>query len=133
MTEKRILVVEDSFVARRLIEAILNPHGYQLLEAPDSQTGLELALEHEPDLILMDLNLPGMSGQELTKRLKAEEKTRHIPVVALTANPLPEEIAQALQAGCVGHIEKPIDTRDFPRQINRFLSHDSTGRSARNE
>jgi CheY-like chemotaxis protein len=81
----------------------------------------------------MDLNLPGMSGHELTKQLKAREKTRHIPIVALTASLLPEEITQALKAGCAGHIAKPIDTRDLPRQISQFLNYDSTGDSIRNK
>lgn len=122
MTGKKILIVEDSFFDRRLVEAVLKPHGYRVIEAQDSHTGLEMAAKHQPDLILMDLNLPGTSGYELTKRLKANKQTCQIPVIALTASLLPEDLNQAIEAGCSGHITKPINTRIFPHQIRHFLA-----------
>lgn len=122
MSEKTILIVEDSELNRRLLEAVLKPHGYRLLLAEDGEKGVELAQTERPDLILMDVLLPGIDGYEATQLLRAGPETRHCVIVALTASATPEEKGQALAAGCDGYITKPIDTRAFPRQIRQFLS-----------
>jgi two-component system cell cycle response regulator DivK len=121
MSERTILIVEDSELNRRLLEAVLKPHGYRLLIAEDGETGLALARAERPDLILMDVLLPGIDGYEATRQLRAEPETRHLVIVALTATATPEAKDQALAAGCDGYIAKPIDTRAFPQQIRQFL------------
>jgi two-component system cell cycle response regulator DivK len=122
MSERTILIVEDSELNRRLLEAVLEPHGYHLLIAEDGETGLALARAERPDLILMDVLLPGIDGYEATRQIRAEPETRHIVIVALTASIAPEVKDRALAAGCDGYIAKPIDTRAFPQQIRQFLS-----------
>jgi len=121
MSQGTILIVEDSELNRRLLEAVLEPHGYRLLVAEDGETGLALARTHRPDLILMDVLLPGIDGYEATRQLRADPDTRQIVVIALTASASDEERVQALGAGCDAYIPKPIDTRTFPQQIRQFL------------
>lgn len=122
MPERTILIVEDSELNRRLLEAVLEPHGYRLLIAEDGETGMALAQAERPDLILMDMLLPGIDGYEATRQIRAKPETRHTVIVALTASAAPEVKDQALAAGCDGYIAKPIDTRAFPQQIRQFLS-----------
>jgi two-component system cell cycle response regulator DivK len=121
MSERTILIVEDSELNRRLVEAVLEPHGYRLLAAEDGETGVTLAQAEQPDLILMDILLPGIDGYEATRRLRADPETQRLTIVALTASASIEEQEQALAAGCDGYIPKPIDTRAFPKQIRQFL------------
>lgn len=122
MPKETILIVEDSKLNRRLLEAVLKPHGYRLLVAEDGETGVALAQTEKPDLILMDLLLPGINGYEATGRLRADPETQRIVIVALTASASGEQQDRALAAGCDGYIPKPIDTRAFPQQIRQFLS-----------
>jgi CheY-like chemotaxis protein len=121
MPERTILIVEDSMFNRRLVEAVLKPWGYCLLEAEDGETGVAMARTEQPDLILMDVLLPGINGYEATRLLRAEPETCDLVIVALTAHASDEEKEQALAAGCDGYIPKPIDTRAFPEQIRQFL------------
>ncbi len=117
----RILIVEDNALNRALLQAVLKRAGYELLMAEDGETGVELALRENPDLILMDVMLPLINGYEATRRIKMNPATRHIPIVAITANDAPSERDRALDAGCDGYITKPIDTRILPNQIRLFL------------
>jgi two-component system cell cycle response regulator DivK len=121
MSEKTILIVEDSEFNRRLLEAVLAPHHYRLLVAEDGESGVDLAQAEQPDLILMDVLLPGIDGYEATRHLRADPATRGLVIVALTASSSSEEQELALASGCDGYIPKPIDTRAFPEQIRRFL------------
>jgi CheY-like chemotaxis protein len=121
MSEKTVLIIEDSEFNRRLVEAVLKPHGYRLLSAEDGEAGVALARSEQPDLILMDVLLPGIDGYEATRRLRADPETNRLVVVALTASASNEEQELALTAGCDGYIPKPIDTRAFPDQIRQFL------------
>jgi CheY-like chemotaxis protein len=121
---KTLLIVEDSELNRRLLEAVLQPHGYRLLFAKDGETGVALAKAESPDLILMDVLLPGIDGYEATHQLRSDPATRHLVIVALTASASKEEREQALGAGCDSYISKPIDTRAFPQQIRQILSHE---------
>ena len=122
MPGETILIVEDSEFNQRLLEAVLTPHGYRLLLAQDGESGVALAEAEQPDIILMDILLPGIDGYEATQQLRANPKTNHIVIVALTASSEPEEQGQALASGCDGYIVKPIDTRAFPQQIRQILS-----------
>jgi CheY-like chemotaxis protein len=99
----------------------LKPAGHELLLAEDGRAGVETALREKPDLILMDVRLPVMDGYEATHLIKQNPATRHIPIVAITANDAPSERVRALDAGCDGYITKPIDTRLLPNQVQLFL------------
>jgi CheY-like chemotaxis protein len=125
MDGKTILIVEDNAVNRKLFLTVLRPHGYRLLTASDGEEALDVAGKEIPDLILMDLQLPKMSGYTVMERLKALVSTRHIPVVALTAHAMPEEQKYAQQVGFSGYIIKPIDTRAFPSLIRNFIESHS--------
>ena len=117
----RILVVEDDAANRALLQAVLATAGYKLLMAVDGRAGVELARCEKPDLILMDVMLPLMNGYEATHCIKQDPATRHIPIVAITANDSPRERERALDAGCDGYIAKPIDTELLPTQVDLFL------------
>jgi CheY-like chemotaxis protein len=121
MSKKTILIVEDSEFNRRLLEAVLARHPYRLLVAEDGECGIDIARTERPDLILMDVLLPGIDGYEATRRLRADPTTCGLVIVALTASSSSEEQALALASGCDGYIPKPIDTRAFPEQIKRYL------------
>lgn len=102
---KRILCVEDNPQNMRLVRKILVHHGYEVLEAEDGTTGIAMALNEMPDLILMDINLPDIDGLEATGRIKAQVS---IPIVALTANAMYGDEERCLAAGCDGYISKPV-------------------------
>ena len=118
---KKILIVEDNALNRALLLAVLKPKGFEILSVEDGLQGVEVAQRELPDLILMDVMLPGLNGYEATRRLKGDPATRHIPIIAITANAAPTERDRALNAGCDGYIAKPIDTRALPDQVQLFL------------
>jgi CheY-like chemotaxis protein len=117
----RILAIDDNPVNLRLVTLILQKEGYVVDNAVDAEQALEM-LEHTvPDLILVDIALPGMDGLTLTRKLKADARFKSIPTVALTAFAMKGDDQKAYDAGCDDYITKPIDTRQFPRQIARWL------------
>jgi len=122
MAGERILLVEDNPQNRRLAQFLLTSQGYIVYEAATGEEALVLAKSHLPRLILMDLQLPGMDGYAVTRRLKADAATAAIPVVAMTAYAMPGDLDKALAAGCNGYITKPIDTRGFPAAVQRYLA-----------
>ena len=124
-----ILIVEDSALNRKLVQTLLRPHGYRLLIAVDGQEAIEIATREHPDLILMDMQLPKVSGYDATQTLKTQPETADIPIVALTAHAMAEECEHALSIGCDGYITKPIDTRAFPGQVKEYLAAASSRRS----
>ena len=117
-----ILVVEDNITNQLLTSSVLEREGYRVEVAGSSVEALELLRTSKPDLILMDIQLPGLDGLALTRMLKIASDTAAIPVVALTAHAMGGDREQALAAGCVGYISKPIDTRTFGQQVRGFLS-----------
>ena len=118
---KVILIVEDNPKSLELFRALLQLSGYATLEATDGRQGVELAKKKRPDLILMDVQLPVMSGLEATRILKADGDTREIPIVALTAYAMGEEEERIRQAGCDGYITKPIDVQGFLEEVAGYL------------
>ena len=123
MTEKpKILYVEDNLMNRMLVRRLLEAHGYTVLEAEDGLAGIRMAQEELPDLILMDINIPGMDGFEATTKLKTIEGLKDTPIVALTAKIMDADRGMALTAGCDGYIPKPIDVDTFPDLIRDFLA-----------
>jgi two-component system, cell cycle response regulator DivK len=117
----RILYVEDNFQNKRLVRKILSAKGYEILEADDGQGGVDAAAKEMPDLILMDISIPGMDGIEATRLIKANPETTHIPVIALTANAMRGDKERFLAAGCDGYLPKPISTPDLLRVIKEHL------------
>jgi CheY-like chemotaxis protein len=118
----RVLVVEDNPVNLELVGALLESEGYSVIPAETADVGLRLAATEPPDLVVMDIQLPGMSGYEATRRLKADPATAAIPVVALTAHAMQGEEARAREAGCDAFLTKPIDTKMFRETLRRFLT-----------
>lgn len=121
---KRILYIEDNIDNRLLIQRVLQAEGYEVIEATDGRSGLLQAAEAQPDLILMDINLPEIDGYELTARLKQMTSLNRIPIIAVTANVMKGDREKTLAAGCDGYIQKPIDIDLLPGQIERFLKKD---------
>jgi two-component system cell cycle response regulator DivK len=122
MAGESILVVEDNDTNLRLFVFLLSAKGYQVRGATDARQALELLRNFRPRLILMDLQLPGTDGYELTRRLKADPDTRDILIIALTAYAMRGDEEKALAAGCDGYITKPIDTRALPVRIAEYLA-----------
>ena len=122
MTPSLILVVDDNDAGLLLVTSVLKFDGFQVDSAGSAPEVLERLSVRLPDLILMDVQLPGQDGLSLTRELKADPVTAGIPIVALTANAMAGDRERALDAGCIGYISKPIDTRTFAEEIQRFLS-----------
>jgi len=122
MAGERILLVEDNAANRRMAEFLLKSKGMVVIEAETAAAAIELARVERPDLILMDVQLPGMDGYAATRAIKADPSTRHIPVVAMTAYAMTGDRDRALEAGCDGYITKPIDTKEFPATVARYLA-----------
>jgi len=122
MEGKTILVVEDNHLNMKLVVALLEMNNYIVLEALDAETGIQLVREHKPDLILMDIQLPGMDGLSATRIIKRDESLHGIPVVALTSYAMQGDEEKARSAGCTGYISKPINTRDFLGTVSQILN-----------
>jgi CheY-like chemotaxis protein len=122
VTNIPILVVDDNPLNSKLTKLLLLRNGYTVETAADAETAIEVLKTFEPRLILMDLQLPGMDGFELTRRLKSDPATRGVVVIALTAYAMKGDERRAREAGCDGYIAKPIDTRELPQRIARYLS-----------
>lgn len=118
---KRILVIEDTEDNRRIVRDLLTNAGFELIEARDGETGIAMAGEHLPDLILMDIQLPIVNGYDATRRIKANPATRHIPVIAVTSYALSGDEAKAVDAGCDGYIAKPFSPRNLLAKVREFL------------
>ena len=112
-----ILIVEDNERNMQLARDVLQFHGFQTVETVSGEDGVMMAREHHPDLILMDISLPGIDGVEATRQLKNEPSTADIPIVALTASVLHADRARFEEAGFAGLIAKPIDVLVFPEQV----------------
>ncbi|NOZ56290.1 MAG: response regulator [Calditrichaeota bacterium] len=122
MQGKRVLVVDDNDLNLELVTDLLEVAGFSVHSATTAEEGIQLARTTQPDLILMDVGLPGMDGLEAARILKNDPRTRGIPLVALTAHAMRGDRERALAAGCDGYITKPIDTRTFVRDVHRFVS-----------
>jgi CheY-like chemotaxis protein len=125
MENKTVLVVEDNELNMKLVRGLIQIGKYRMLEAIDAESGIQLTREQQPDLILMDIQLPGMDGLTATKILKEDPSLKDIPIVALTSYAMQGDKEKAIQAGCTGYIAKPIDTRKFLETISEYLKDDS--------
>ncbi|MCP4425890.1 MAG: hybrid sensor histidine kinase/response regulator [Chloroflexi bacterium] len=117
----KILYIEDDYASRQLVQRVLTARGYSVFLADDGLEGITVARDEQPNLILMDINLPNMDGREITTRLRSLSNFSDVPIVALTANTSPGSRKLALAAGCTGFLTKPIDIARFPGQVENFL------------
>lgn len=126
MEKGTVLVIEDNEKNMKLIRAVLEIKGnYKVLEANSAEVGIETARKNQPDIILMDIQLPGMSGLEATRLIKKDDEIRDIPVVAVTSSAMTMDEKEALDAGCAGHISKPIDVHSFIETMEQFwIAHE---------
>jgi CheY-like chemotaxis protein len=121
MNKKTILVVEDNELNMKLLRGVLRITNYDMIEAFDAESGIEIAKEHQPDLILMDIQLPGMDGLEATKFIKQDPDLKHIPVIALTSYAMQGDNTKAFEAGCSDYITKPISTKGLIETLKKIL------------
>ena len=118
---KKILLVDDDAGVHFIATPILTRQGYDVISAKTGEQGLQLALDHRPDLIILDVILPGIKGREVCARLKKNPKTQNIPVVFLTAKNSPDDIKAELELGAVAHITKPLDSHKVLEEVRHIL------------
>lgn len=118
---RRILLIEDNEQNRYLISYLLQARGWEVIQAADGPTGLRLAGEINPALILLDIQLPGMDGYAVARALRQTPGLHTLPVIAVTSYAMPGDREQCLAAGCTGYLEKPIDPQTFAAQIETFM------------
>ena len=122
--KKRILIVEDNDLNLKLFRDLLSAHGYDTIETKEGMEAIRLTHEQHPDLILMDIQLPEISGLDVTRQLKADEKIRGIPIIAVTAFAMKDDEEKILSAGCEAYISKPISIMPFLNTVRRFLGEE---------
>jgi len=121
MSAETILVVEDNEKNLKLVRDVLQFAGFDVVAASSAEQGVAMAIERPPDLVLMDLQLPGMDGTEALRQLRDSPRTRSVPVVAVTAFAMKDDRERALDAGFDGYLEKPISVQALPAQVRSFL------------
>ena len=119
---KKILYIEDNEQNLYLVTFLLTKQGYEVLSARDGQAGISEAAHHKPDLILLDIQLPSMDGYEVARSLRNNRDLSQVPIVAVTSYAMLGDREKALESGCTGYIEKPIDPDTFVTQVERYLS-----------
>lgn len=119
---KKILIVEDNELNMKLFNDLLQAHGYETLQSKDGKEALKLARDNMPDLILMDIQLPEISGLEITRMLKEDDGLKHIPVIAVTAFAMKGDEEKIREGGCEGYIAKPISVGNFLETVASFLN-----------
>ena len=127
---KTILIVEDNELNMKLFNDLLQAHGYTTLQVKDGRAVVEITRQNRPDLILMDIQLPEISGLEITKMLKADDDLRSIPVVAVTAFAMKGDEQKIRNGGCDGYIAKPISVASFLQTVSRFLEQGAAAPAA---
>lgn len=118
---KRILIVEDNEHNMYLISFILEKNGYETIKAVNGEEGFQLAIKEKPDIVIMDIQLPDINGLEVTKRIRASKVDGKIPIIAITSFAMSGDREKALEAGCTGYIEKPINPDTIMAEIEKHL------------
>ena len=126
MTNSKVLVIEDNKLNMKLVKGLIKIGKYRMLEANDAESGIQQIREQRPDLVLMDIQLPGMDGLSATKVIKEDPDLKDIPIVALTSYAMQGDKEKALAAGCTGYITKPIDTRKFLETLAQYLKDENS-------
>ena len=121
---KRVLIVEDNPISMEFLRELVEAEGYRVLPAMSGPEALSIARAEHPDLILMDIQLPGIDGLAVTRILKAQPDTKEIPIVGVSAYALQDDINAALEAGCTAYFTKPLDMPRFLDLMGRLLSRD---------
>jgi CheY-like chemotaxis protein len=121
----KVLVVEDNEMNMQLVEYLLEEGGFEIVKATSGEEALRLTTSEKPDLVLMDIHLPGMDGLSVVRQMKQNDNTRAIPVLALTAHAMRGDRDRFLEAGCDGYISKPIDVKTFIPSLQRYLGFDA--------
>ncbi|WP_347274033.1 response regulator [Candidatus Kuenenia sp.] len=121
MSNKNVMVVEDNEKNRKLIRVVLKAKGYNVIEATTGEEALSLLKEQRPDIILMDIQLPGIDGLTLIRQIKADVGKKDIPIIAVTAHAMKGDEQKILETGCDAYMSKPIDTRELPLTIEKYL------------
>ena len=121
MAKKKILIVEDNDLNLKLFKDLLDAHKYETVETSDGNEAQPMAEKEKPDLIIMDIQLPNISGIDIIRNLKADKKLKAIPIVAVTAFAMQEDDERILEAGCEAYLAKPISIDEFVDVINKFL------------
>ncbi len=117
-----ILVIDDNEVNLKLAQKILTVSGYEVMAAAWGEQAIEMACTHRPDLILLDIQLPDIDGLEVLRRLRSLPETKDVPIVAMTAQAMPDEVDRFVAAGCDGYIQKPISLQTFRAEVHRHLT-----------
>jgi two-component system cell cycle response regulator DivK len=125
---KKILIIDDNEKNRKLARVLLLHNGYETIEAEDGKQGIEQAKKHLPDLILMDIQMPVMDGLEATKKLRADEQTKNIPIIAITSYAMKGDREKIVEKGFDAYIPKPIDIDGFIEQIKEFSQANKRGK-----
>jgi two-component system cell cycle response regulator DivK len=121
--QKTILAIEDNFSNMLLISRVVEAEGYDLIRAEDGTSALELLAKETPDLILLDINIPGIHGLDLARHLKSNERLARIPLIATTANVLLGDKERCLEAGCDAYLPKPLDIRELRQVMSAYLTN----------
>jgi len=124
---KKILIVEDNPQSMRVVLMALKPHGYTLLQAADGEEALKIVASRNPALIIMDIQLPGMNGLEVTRRLRQMPAFSSVPIIAVTAYAMKGDEEKAIEVGCNAYLPKPINTRQLPGMIAEMLQRKKRG------
>lgn len=125
--KRQVLIVEDNALNMRLFSDLLEATGYETLQCVDGAKAIELALANHPDLIVMDIQLPEVSGLDITRWLKDDERTKDIPVLAVTAFAMRTDEVLVREAGCEGYLSKPIQVRSFLSKVDELLQAEVPG------
>ena len=128
MEQKVVLYIEDNYHNRRLVRKILESRGYTLVEAEDGITGLKMARDLRPPMILLDIGLPGMDGLEVVAQLKADRALRHVPVIAVTASAMLGDRERFLAAGCDDYLSKPVQVMELLNKVSIHYPPVANGR-----
>lgn len=119
---KRVLIIEDNDLNLKLFKDLLEAHGYQTIETKDGAKALDLIIEANPNLVLLDIQLPNVSGIDIIKQIRGNEKTKEIPVIAVTAFAMHDDEERIIDAGCQAYVSKPISIISFVELIQKYLA-----------
>ncbi|BBO15792.1 two-component response regulator [Candidatus Brocadia pituitae] len=121
MPDKNVMVVEDNEKNRKLVRVVLKSKGYNVIEATTGEEALNILKNQKPNIILMDIQLPGIDGLTLIKRIKADAMTKEIPIIAVTAYAMKGDEQKILDTGCEAYMSKPINTQELPLTIEKYI------------
>lgn len=122
---KKVLIVEDNELNMKLFNDLLEAHGFETVQTRNGNDVVKMAMEHMPDLILMDIQLPEISGLDITRLLKRDDMLRHIPVIAVTAFAMKGDEEKIREGGCEGYISKPIDVMSFVATVRKIIGEEA--------